>query len=64
MEKKIKFEEALARLDKIVSDLESGNTSLDDSLTLFEEGIQLIKLCDTKLKNVEEKISEIINKPE
>lgn len=64
MEKKIKFEEALARLEKIVSDLESGNTSLDDSLTLFEEGIQLIKLCDTKLKNVEEKISEIINKPE
>lgn len=64
MEQKVNFEEALAKLEKIVSDLESGKVSLDDSLLLFEQGIQLIKLCDTKLKNVESKIAEIMNKTE
>ena len=37
------FEEAMARLERIVADLESGSFSLEESLKKFEEGIQLGK---------------------
>jgi len=39
------FEAAMARLEKIVSDLESGTLSLEESLQKFEEGIALGKTC-------------------
>ena len=39
------FEEAMARLERIVADLESGSFSLEESLKKYEEGIQLGKTC-------------------
>lgn len=45
----LSFEAALARLEETVRLLESGNVPLDDSLSLFEEGIALVKLCNSKL---------------
>ena len=58
--KEVSFEEALARLDAIVKSLEEGKTSLDESLKLFEEGIKLVRDCEIKLKNVEEKAAKIL----
>lgn len=50
------FEAAMARLEEIVRSLESGNAGLDDSLGLFEEGIALVKLCNSKLEGAEQKV--------
>ena len=55
-ETKMSFEEALARLEEIVRALESGNAPLDASLTMFEEGISLVKYCSGKLDTAEQKI--------
>ena len=41
----IKFEKALSRLETIVTELEAGELSLDDSLKIFEEGVKLSKTC-------------------
>ena len=49
MKKEIKFEEALEKLAEINEKLESEEISLDDSIKLFKEGIELSKLCQKKL---------------
>ncbi|MBQ5323785.1 MAG: exodeoxyribonuclease VII small subunit [Oscillospiraceae bacterium] len=49
MKKEIKFEEALERLAEINEKLESEEISLDDSIKLFKEGLELSKLCQKKL---------------
>ncbi|MBQ6892580.1 MAG: exodeoxyribonuclease VII small subunit [Clostridia bacterium] len=51
------FEEAMARLEEIVRALDGGTAGLDDSLGLFEEGIALVKLCNTKLEGAEQKVN-------
>jgi exodeoxyribonuclease VII small subunit len=61
MNKDINFETALKRLEEIVGLLEKGNADLDNSLKLFEEGVALVKLCDTKLKEVETKTAKILD---
>jgi len=55
--KDISFEEAVERLEKIVRMLESGSVPLDDSLVLFEEGVELVKTCNSKLDAVQQKIT-------
>lgn len=50
------FEEALARLEEIVRALESGQSKLEDSLALYEEGIRLARACNEKLDSAEQKI--------
>ena len=55
-EKKMNFEESLARLEEITTMLESGNYKLDESLALFEEGTALIKQCNRLLDQAEQKI--------
>ena len=50
------FEAAMARLEEIVRALESGNTPLDTSLALFEEGVALVKLCNSRLDTAEQKV--------
>lgn len=57
------FEAALARLEAIVRMLESGNAALDESLSVFEEGIALVKMCNEKLESAEQKI-KILTKAE
>lgn len=55
----LSFEAALARLEETVRLLESGNVPLDDSLSLFEEGIALVKLCNNKLDTAEQKVVKL-----
>jgi exodeoxyribonuclease VII small subunit len=47
------FEQAMARLETIVARLESGELTLDESLSLFEEGIGLARVCTLKLEEAE-----------
>ena len=54
--KSLTFEAALARLEETAKLLESGNVPLDESLSLFEEGISLVKLCNSKLDAAEQKV--------
>jgi exodeoxyribonuclease VII small subunit len=64
MKPEINFEVALKRLDEIVGLLEKGNIDLDKSLKLFEEGVELVKLCDSKLKEIESKTAKILENSE
>jgi len=56
------FEKALERLEKIVSEMESGSMSLEDMIARFEEGQGLIKFCSRKLNEVERKIEILVKK--
>ena len=56
MDNNFTFEQSLARLEEIVRMLESGSAPLDKSLELFEEGVKLVKNCNSKLDNVEQRI--------
>lgn len=58
-----KFEEALARLEAIVSTLEAGNLPLEDSLKAFEEGVSLARFCAKQLEEAERRI-EILTRDE
>ncbi len=53
------FEEALQRLEAIVEKMESGDESLEESLTLFEEGMTLLSFCKDQLHSAEQKIEEL-----
>lgn len=55
------FEKSIKELEKIVEALEKGDKSLDESITLFEEGIKLSKECNDYLDKAEKKISVLIN---
>jgi exodeoxyribonuclease VII small subunit len=59
MTKKQTFEEAISRLEDLVSKLEGGNVPLEEMLTLYEEGAQLIKYCLNKLEHAENKIKKL-----
>ena len=61
-QQEIKFEEALARLEAIVAQLENGGLSLEECMAQFEEGMRLNKLCQTKLKEAEPKIEKLVRK--
>lgn len=50
------FEASLKKLEQIVRELESGDTGLNESLTRFEEGIDLYKQCRQTLEGAEKKI--------
>ena len=54
--KDISFEEAMTRLEGEVKKLESGNMSLDDSITAFEEAVKLIGVCNKQLENAERRV--------
>ena len=56
MSEKMTFEQALSRLEEIVKLMESGSAPLDKSLSLFEEGVGLVKFCTTELDTAEQKV--------
>lgn len=62
MENDMSFEEALARLEDIVSSLEAGQLSLDESLKKFEEGIRLSRLCNHKLQTAQLRVEKLAEK--
>ncbi len=58
-EKENSFESNLQKLENIVDKLESGEIGLEESVKLYEEGMQIKKLCDKKLKDIEMQIKKI-----
>jgi len=60
MTDEIKFEEALTRLEEIVEKLEDGDLPLDESLSAFEEGIRLSRICAKLLNEAERKVEILI----
>ena len=59
-----KFEEALARLETIVGQLEKGDLPLEDSLKIFEEGVRLSKNCLKMLEEAERKVEILLKDKE
>ena len=55
----LSFEEAIAQLETIVRELESGRTKLDDAVNVYEKAIKLKQLCETKLKSAQLKIEKL-----
>ena len=51
-----KFEDAMAQLEKIVEQIENDEISLDEALTKYQNGVALVKFCQDKLAEAEQKI--------
>jgi len=56
----VKFEQAMARLEAIVGELENGDLPLDESLKIFEEGIRLSRNCLKVLEEAERKVEVLV----
>ena len=56
------FEKSLQQLEKIVSNMESGELGLEESLEQFEKGINLAKNCQDTLANAELRVEQLIEK--
>ncbi|MEC5422295.1 exodeoxyribonuclease VII small subunit [Virgibacillus sp. C22-A2] len=59
--KELTFEEAMEKLEVIVEKLEEGDVPLEKAINYYQEGMNLSKLCNDKLKNVQEKMAQIMN---
>ena len=59
MIKEMKFEEALNKLAEINEKLSAEDISLEDSVKLFKEGVELTKLCQKKLDDAKQEIEQI-----
>ncbi|MCX7910170.1 MAG: exodeoxyribonuclease VII small subunit [Endomicrobia bacterium] len=58
--KRYTFEEALKRLEEIVSKLETSEVPLEETISLFEEGMELVKFCNQKLEEVKHKVEMVV----
>lgn len=56
MKKSVTFEEAMSLLEEKIKLLESGTLSLDESISVYEETVGLIKICNEKIENAEQRI--------
>lgn len=58
--KTVNLEKALADLEKLVEDLESGDLPLEKAMKKFEDGIKLTRSCQSALKDAEQKVQVLI----
>ena len=54
------FEKSLEQLEQLVSKMESGELSLEESLKTFEEGVKLTRLCQEKLADAEQRVQTLV----
>ncbi|MBP3920678.1 MAG: exodeoxyribonuclease VII small subunit [Bacilli bacterium] len=59
--KEIKFEDKIKELETIINELENGETDLDTSIEKYTKAMNLVKECETKLNEVEDKVNKILN---
>ncbi len=62
--KNVNFEASMERLEEIVRSLESGETGLDGSLKLYEEGIALVRACSERLEAAEQTVKLLQLRPD
>ena len=55
----VRFEVALAELEKILRELEDGTTSLEDALARYERGVGILKACYGQLRDAEQRIRQL-----
>lgn len=55
------FEEAIKSLEKIVEKLEEGEVPLEKALAYYQEGMKLSKICNDKLKHVQDQMASIVD---
>ena len=60
-ENKVSYEEAMNRLEDIVRTLDMGEVGLDESITLFKEGLTMVKECRSQLDKAEGEIKILLN---
>jgi len=58
------FEAAMAELERVVSQLETGQVALEDSIRLYERGAELRKHCEARLKAAEARVEAITLGPD
>jgi exodeoxyribonuclease VII small subunit len=58
------FEDALSELETIVKGLESGRTTLEESITAYTRGMELKKICEARLKDAQSRIEKITISPD
>jgi exodeoxyribonuclease VII small subunit len=59
MDQEITFEQAMARLNEIVQELEKNEKPLNETVDLFEEGLQLVKVCSSRLQDFEQRVENL-----
>jgi len=57
----ISFEKAMEELEKHVEKLEEGDVPLEKSISYYQEGMKLSKICSDKLNKVQEQVVKIVN---
>ena len=56
----VTFEEAMENLEKIVEQLEEGDVPLEEAISIYKQGMDLSRLCHSKLKAVEDQLTQIL----
>lgn len=55
------FEEAMKELEQIVEKLEEGDVPLEKAINYYQEGMELSKICNKKLSQVEKQMEKIVD---
>lgn len=61
---RLSFEDALQKIRDIVTSLESGDLTLEESMTKYQDGSELIQQCRTTIDNAEMRITELTREDE
>ncbi len=59
-EKAESFEKSISKLETLVKNLESGQLSLEDAMSAFQDGVALVKTCQGQLANAEQKVDLLV----
>lgn len=57
----LSFEEAMEKLEQVVEKLEQGDVPLEEAIEMFQQGMNLSKLCHDKLTKVEKQMDQILH---
>ncbi len=61
LDEELSFKEAIDELERITESLESGELELEESLRLFERGVELVKYCQEKLNSAKSKVEALVD---
>ncbi len=61
MNDELTFKQAIEELERITESLESGELELEESLRLFERGVELVKYCQEKLNAAKSKVEALVD---